>query len=260
MLLNKNQMQLFINFIYEIGEHAIFLRDNKQLNVNHKHDGTYVTDADLFLDQQLSSYILNNISTQYPIVSEEQVERGYCPLVDHDEGFWCIDPLDSTTSFISGGQYYSMNVAFIHKKQPILGIIYAPDLKTCWYAEHSLGAFKQVNQGEVKAINVREMDRNNVTVIMPDEQKLEDQMIQDGLKLNDIIRISSAIKWAYIAEGRADYYSRKRNKACDWDIAAGHALVNIAGGSVDFMCPEENFCYGNKPYLAPSLVVYGKMN
>jgi 3'(2'), 5'-bisphosphate nucleotidase len=41
----------------------------------------------------------------------------------------------------------------------------------------------------------------------------------------------SALKFCHIAEGSADIYPRL-GPTCEWDVAAGHALIVAAGGIV----------------------------
>ena len=52
-----------------------------------------------------------------------------------------------------------------------------------------------------------------------------------GLDVAEKISCGSALKFGLVAEGRADLYPRF-GTVCEWDVAAGHAVVRAAGGSV----------------------------
>jgi 3'(2'), 5'-bisphosphate nucleotidase len=67
----------------------------------------------------------------------------------------------------------------------------------------------------------------------------------------------SAIKFCHIAEGSADIYPRLAT-TCEWDVAAGHALVAAAGGVVT--TPEGTaLAYGRaaEKFRVPAFVAWG---
>ena len=58
--------------------------------------------------------------------------------------------------------------------------------------------------------------------------------------------MSSSLKFCVLASGEADIYAAKA-RAFEWDIAAGHAILEHAGGSVTTL-NEEKFLYGKEGY------------
>ena len=258
MIFDEKTLSVIFNELKKAGEIAMKLRE-KGLIVEKKEDGSYVTNADKELDILLTKMIKNKLKNNDMIISEEDVALG-----NHYDGvnksFWSIDPIDSTSSFINNvNDYWSINIAYIKNNQPIFGLIYAPQQDKYWYGDTTkMEAFK-IDKGVKSRIFVREISSTGATLISPEEQT-SDKDIIDKLNIREEIKIPSAIKFCYIAEGFADYYYRKRNKACDWDISCGHSLIVAAGGSVNFLIPDEDFKYGQYPYKAPNLLATGKVN
>ena len=67
------------------------------------------------------------------------------------------------------------------------------------------------------------------------------------------VRMKSSLKFCVIAAGEYDGYIAEP-RACEWDIAAGHAILENAGGIVtDF--DGNNILYGKKDFKNPSLIL-----
>ena len=65
----------------------------------------------------------------------------------------------------------------------------------------------------------------------------------------------SSLKFCRIAEGTADLYPRL-GPTHDWDVAAGHAIVEAAGGAV--AAPDGSpLVYGSRDLLIPHFVATG---
>ncbi len=225
------------------------------LKVETKKDGSKVTNLDKFLDMHITNIIRNDLKNTDIIISEEDIADGNTYSVSKDDSFWSIDPIDSTKSLIENNPYYCVNIAYIVNNIPVFGIIYAPEFDTLWYGIHQQGSFKIV-KGNKTSIKCRDIPKQNAIMISSEEQKTPSEFIEKH-HISEDIKLPSAIKFTYIAEGKADYYIRKRNKACDWDIASGHAIIIAAGGDVMFTDSSENFQYGLAPYFAPSLLMRG---
>ena len=76
------------------------------------------------------------------------------------------------------------------------------------------------------------------------------------LDVKSFTRMKSSLKFCVIASGEYDGYVAEP-RACEWDIAAGHAILNHAGGKVtDFNGNE--ILYGKKDFKNPSLILKNK--
>ena len=70
--------------------------------------------------------------------------------------------------------------------------------------------------------------------------------------------MKSSLKFCVIATGEYDGYVAEP-RACEWDIAAGHAILKHSGGSVTDFDGKEIF-YGKKNFKNPSLILKRKNN
>ena len=64
--------------------------------------------------------------------------------------------------------------------------------------------------------------------------------------------MSSSLKFCVLAAGEADIYAAKA-RAWEWDIAAGHAILEHAGGSITTH-EEKKFLYGKDGYKNLSII------
>ena len=87
--------------------------------------------------------------------------------------------------------------------------------------------------------------------------KPEIQKIFDKLNVKEHTRMKSSLKFCVVATGEFDGYAAEP-RACEWDIAAGHAILEHSGGSVtDFNNNE--ILYGKKDFKNPSLIIKSNM-
>ena len=70
--------------------------------------------------------------------------------------------------------------------------------------------------------------------------------------------MSSSLKFCVIAAGEADIYAAQA-RAFEWDIAAGHAILEHAGGFIGTI-NEKSFLYGKKDYKNLAIIVKREKN
>lgn len=256
-MISKDDVKKILECVIEAGRKAQKLR-REGLNIETKSDGSKVTNADKELDIIFTNFIKNELKSDFLIISEEDVGNGNTPEAKPDQSFWSIDPIDSTNSFIKGHPYWTLNIALIENGSPTLGIIHAPDIDTTWYGIVGDNAYKKVGNEEPKIIKAR-VAPSNGTILMSSELQVVTKEEKEKLNVTEELKIPSSIKFTYIAEGKADYYTRLRNKACEWDISSGHAIIVASGGSIEFTNKEEEFRYGKPPYKAPALLARGRL-
>ena len=76
------------------------------------------------------------------------------------------------------------------------------------------------------------------------------------MNVKSFTRMKSSIKFCVIASGEYDGYVAEP-RACEWDIAAGHAILKHSGGSItDF--EKKEIKYGKKDFKNPSLILKSK--
>ncbi|MBD2517438.1 inositol monophosphatase [Nostoc sp. FACHB-973] len=103
------------------------MQDFGQVQASQKADGTLVTQADKWADQEIRDAIASNFSG-YGILSEES-ERSF----PGTEWCWVIDPLDGTTNFTRGIPIWSISLGLLYQGTPIFGYVYAPPLNQAFH-------------------------------------------------------------------------------------------------------------------------------
>lgn len=169
-----------------------------------------------------------------PVVSEEMSGRQAPPKLDGS--FILVDPLDGTREFIAGRDEYTVNVAIVSGGKPIAGIVSAPKQHKVWrgIVGHGAERLRMLNDGadQAQAIRARRWPAQNAVAVVS-RSHLDPATEAFVGKLGQVNReeSGSAIKFCRIAEGAADVYPRF-GTTCEWDVAAGHAVVTAAGGIV----------------------------
>jgi 3'(2'), 5'-bisphosphate nucleotidase len=197
-----------------------------------KPDGSPVTAADmaseLVILRELAALIPN-----VPVVSEESVEAGVAPLGDC---FLLVDPLDGTREFLAGRDEYTVNIAIIRGGTPLAGIVSAPAQGILWRGIAGKHAERLRLNGDTaeapQPIEVRPWPKDKVVAAV--SRSHLDPNTQAFLKKFGSVEpnaAGSSVKFCKIAEGVVDLYPRLAT-TCEWDIAAGHAVLTAAGGVV----------------------------
>ena len=108
-------------------------------NTFTKSDDSPVTDADLKSNKVINEILSN---TKYSILSEEDVDDQSRLSKDM---IWIVDPLDGTSDFIDKTGEFTVMIALIQNKKPILGVIAWPTEKILFIAQKNCGAFRYSN-------------------------------------------------------------------------------------------------------------------
>ncbi len=221
-----------------------------------KADGSPVTIADQEAEKVIEA-ALKNILPDVPMVGEESVADGAIPDLTGAEYFWLVDPLDGTKEFISGSGDYTVNIALIHKDRPVLGVVYAP-AKGELYAGCGAGtAIRWLEENDhEKPIHVRKAPKEGLTIVASRSHGSGEKMDKflEGYKVSKLIKRGSSLKICAVAAGKADMYPRF-GPTCEWDTAAGHAVLLSAGGDIT-QADGSPFTYGHadRKFLNPEFI------
>jgi len=224
--------------------------------VETKKDNTPITKADLAANSIIIEE-LKKIDENIPILSEES-------LVEWNERrqwekYWLIDPLDGTKEFINKNGEFSVNIAMIDKNNPVLGIIYAPANSLLYFANKNHGTFKISsssllnNLNDAKSIitsNLRFKDDIRIISSRSHSNNYFDSWVKKNFHKYKLISKGSSLKFCEIAEGNAEIYPRF-GPTSEWDIAAGHIILEEAGGKIVDMNGNKIF-YNTKESLVNS--------
>jgi 3'(2'), 5'-bisphosphate nucleotidase len=201
-----------------------------------KPDQTPVTSADIAAEELILGE-LARLAPGVPAVSEESVTGKRLPQA---HAYFLVDPIDGTRDFVAGGGEYTINIGFVRAGIPVLGIIAAPASGHIW---RTLG--KDTAERMTLAPGASFRDARDVTplqgrswagqeavaIVSRSHLDAATTALLDRLPVAERIRCGSSLKFCRLAEGAGDLYPRLAPTSA-WDLAAGHAILLAAGGTV----------------------------
>ena len=205
-----------------------------------KTDDSPITDADLKSNEIIKEILLQ---TDHIILSEED-EDDQSRL--SKEFVWIVDPLDGTSDFIDKTGEFTVMIALIQNKKPILGVIAWPTENTLFVAQKGSGAFRYSND-EWKKISVTKVTDISKCRIVGSRHHLSDRekSFIKKLGIEDFTSIGSSLKVGKISSGEAEAYITTTNKMKEWDSAASYCIISEAGGKMTDMLGND-ITYNNK--------------
>ncbi len=246
--LKKISDELLNTFIVA-GERSIKLREIG-LKKEIKSDNTPVTNGDIEVNKILTEKI-KNLTPDVPIVSEESSENK--AEINLSE-FWLIDPIDGTNDYINNKDEFTLNAALIINKKPQLGIIYAPAKNRLFYSYGKGLSFEIINNKEINLFNKKNPSNDEVKAVSySNNLKPIISELHKKFGVTKYTKMKSSLKFCVIAAGEFNLYIAEP-RASEWDIAAGHAILEHAGGTItDFKGNE--ILYGKKDFKNPGLIL-----
>jgi len=226
-------MDIHINSVCDIAVQAgdsILNIYAKTFDVEFKEDQSPLTEADRVSHRIISEELLR-LYPDIPVLSEEGKDIPFVERKTWDR-FWLVDPLDGTKEFIKRNGEFTVNIALIENNRPAAGVIYVPVQHLLYYASRKEGAWKKNGGDESVRIHVRNPDGDGLVVVQSRSHPSEElQRYLEKLNIRERIARGSSLKFCAVAEGSADLYPRL-GPTWEWDTAAGHAIVEAAGGHV----------------------------
>ena len=212
----------------------------KDYNTFTKTDDSPVTDADLKSNKKINEVLSD---TKYSILSEEDVDDQSRLSKDM---IWIVDPLDGTSDFIDKTGEFTVMIALIQNKKPILGVIAWPTEKILFVAQKNCGAFRYSNDKWDK-ISVTKIENLSECRTIGSRHHLSDKEKKFIKKLGvkDFTSIGSSLKVGKISSGEAEAYITTTNKMKEWDTAASYCIITEAGGKMTDMSGNQ-ITYNNK--------------
>ena len=248
----KNIVENLIDHFLAAGDLSLELR-KKGLIKKIKSDNTPVSNGDLEVNKLISNKI-SEITPDLPIISEESSEnKDNLNLKD----FWLIDPIDGTYDYINNLEEFTINAGLIINNKPVAGLINAPAKKRMFYSYEKGSAFEFSNGKIINLSNITSKKSESLKFISYSKKvKPEIQKIYDDLGVKENIKMKSSLKFCVVATREYDGYVAEP-RAYEWDIAAGHAILEHAGGTITDFDGNEIF-YGKKDLKNPSLILKSK--
>jgi len=217
-----------------------------------KPDNTPVTNGDIEVNKILTEKI-SEITPNIVIVSEENTAHKNDKNL---ENFWLVDPIDGTRDYISDRDEFTLNAALIINKKPVIGIITVPAKKRVFYSYGISNSYELINGQEISLFDKKKCFKELKAVSYSNELKSEITEVHKKYNITSHQKMKSSLKFCVVAAGEFDLYAAEP-RACEWDIAAGHAILEHAGGKITDFNGDE-ILYGKTGFKNPSLIVRSK--
>jgi len=241
----------------EAGDKIMEIYEADDFEVKVKSDASPVTEADEAADAMISA----GLRAAFPdlvLVTEEQADS-HSRTADT---FLIVDPLDGTKEFINRRGDFTVNIAFVEAGLPTRGVVYAPAKGRMFYTRadgasvEEFGPFDKDDPGKLRPISVAEPDNSALMVVASKSHR--DQATDDYIAryaVRDMTSAGSSLKFCLVATGEADLYPRL-GRTMEWDTAAGHAVLQGAGGTVVRFDDHQPLLYGKPGFANPFFIAY----
>ena len=251
--MNKNELKNIEKNLIETfniaGQESIDLYSNG-LKIEIKSDNSPVSNGDLRCNELITNKILE-LTPNIPIVSEETVDL---QIKNKNKIFWLIDPIDGTKEYIAGKDEYTLNAALIINKVPSIGLVGAPKKKQLFYSYGVGDSYLIENNKKIKNDCSKKTPKNEIIALSSSAHPSEEIMKElKKFNITSVVKMASSYKFCVIANGEFDIYAAKE-RAHEWDYAAGHAIAEHAGAIIKTLNGEP-FHYGKEDYANPSILM-----
>lgn len=256
--MDKNQILEIFRITLAAGKEIMDVY-KKDFEVEYKNDESPLTEADMRSHQTIING-LNQITPDIPVLSEE---GNHVPYNERKqwERFWLVDPLDGTKEFVKKNGEFTVNIALIEGKYPVVGSIYAPALDVFYFGIVGHGAYKleKASQAVIgdgndlvnQSMPLPLFDSKSIVRVVASRSHMSDETAAFIQELEgkhgkpEVVSSGSSLKFCLVAEGKADYYPRYA-PTMEWDTGAGQAIVEAAGGKVVRYEDQKRFYYNRE--------------
>lgn len=237
--IQDNALELAIKASIKAGDSILEIYGGK-FETRTKSDGSQVTQADMKSNEIIKRHLS---TTPYKILSEEDKDdkgRLECDTI------WIVDPLDGTMDFIDRTGEFTVMIALVKNKKPVLGVINWPAGGTIFAAHCGRGAFKNTD-GDWQRITVTKTSEPSECRAVVSRHHLteREKKILGRLGIEEFARVGSSLKVGRISSGQAEVYITTTDKMKEWDTAASYCIITEAGGKMTDM-QGHDISYNNR--------------
>jgi 3'(2'), 5'-bisphosphate nucleotidase len=187
-------------------------------------------------DRQSQEAILSHLRRRFPsdALCAEESTPALAGAPTAGPRLWVVDPIDGTRGFAMKNGEFSVMVAFVHEGRPAVGVVLEPALARLTYAVCGGGCWRRDGGAGPEACRVSgTADLAAATLVQSRSRPGSPSRAQLALRPARVVETYSAgVKLARVARGEADLYVNWYPAFHDWDVCAGHILVEEAGGAV----------------------------
>jgi myo-inositol-1(or 4)-monophosphatase len=206
------------------------------------NNSIFSSDRDVKLEADLAAEnIIKNIiknESSFPILAEESGKS----VQNLGDTFWVVDPLDGTANYTRDIPLCCVSIALVSNLNPVIGVIY--DFNNDDLYEGTKEKKALTNNKPINVSDIAEKNKGILVTGLPNATDYSDKamltMVKDFQSWRKVRMIgSAAVAAVYVASGKADFY--KEFGTYLWDVAAGAAIVNAAGGKAEITNFRDNF-------------------
>lgn len=257
-------LKIAVNAALEAGAKIMEIYDSV-VEVKYKEDKSPLTQADKEANTIINNYL---IPTEIPIISEENKQIDF-ETRKQWRFCWIVDPLDGTKEFIKRNGEFTINIALVDNRKPVLGVIYVPVLKELYFGDTvDKTVFKAIlskHQNSFESImkkktKIGPKQRTDLIQVVGSRSHMSEETLdyiksikKEG-KTVEVVSKGSSLKFCLLAEGLADVYPRFA-PTMEWDTAAGQAICESVG--LEVISNETNLplLYNKENLLNPWFIV-----
>jgi len=246
---------LLARLAHEAGKVILDVRDSG-IQVRRKSDTSPVTQADTMAEALIEKG-LNEAFADVPVIGEEAVAEGR--KADPGARFFLVDPLDGTKEFVAGRDSFSTNIALVENGAAVAGVIHAPARGEFFAGGREYGVWRGKAENGALAFSPWQppaREREGLAAVVS-YSHLDDTTLKwlEAHGIHEQVRMGSAWKFSLLLTGEADVYPRF-GPTCEWDTAAGQAVLEAAGGKVLLPDGETRLTYGHveQRFLNPGFI------
>ncbi len=206
--------------------------DRDDFDVTRKDDDSPLTAADIASHKLLCAG-LERLEPRLPILSEENAERIGTRERLGWQRYWLVDPLDGTKEFLKRNGEFTINIALVEDGVPVLGIVHVPVSGMSYLGLAGHGAESRDGKGATHVLKAAGPVTSRPVRIVGSRSHAGGELEDFAARLgeHEFHPVGSALKFCLVASGEADVYPRLK-PTCEWDTAAGQAVLEAAGGEV----------------------------
>ena len=206
------------------------------------NNSIFTSDRDVKLEADIAAEnLIKGIiesESSFPILAEESGKSAD----DLGDTFWVVDPLDGTANYARDIPLCCISIALVQNLNPVIGVIY--DFNNDDLYEGTKETKALLNNKLINVSDIAEKKKGILVTGLPNATDYSDEamlkMVKDFQSWRKVRMIgSAAMASVYVASGKADLY--KEFGTYLWDIAAGAAIINAAGGKADIKNRRDNF-------------------
>jgi 3'(2'), 5'-bisphosphate nucleotidase len=251
----QSLLEIAIRAALDAGKSILEIYNSADFGVEFKKDDSPLTKADSAAHEVIAAALA---SSGFPVISEEDVKNHSYQERSAWKSCWIVDPLDGTKEFIKRNGEFTVNIALCENGVPVLGVIYTPVQDLLHFSTAASDAFRVasaagLNKDEIKS-KAEKLPLQKLPPVFtiagsrshssPEtEAYVEEQRKKHGNV--EFISAGSSLKFCLLAEGKAHVYPRFA-PTMEWDTAAGQAILEAAGGTLEQWPSREPMRYNRE--------------